>query len=131
MIDNHTHVLLQGDITSAEYEDQILKESIPYRAIRATVAARTALEHGFTTMRDLEAEGAMYADVDVKTAINRRIIPGPRLFVATRALAPTCPTPCSATLGAARPRRRQVATARTRAWAVREQVKYGADWIKY
>ena len=89
LIDSHTHILLQGDITAAEYDDQLLKESIPYRAIRATMAARTALEHGFTTMRDLETEGAMYADVDVKTAIERGVIPGPRMFVATRALAPT------------------------------------------
>ena len=89
LIDNHTHILLNGDITMADYDEQLLKESIPYRAIRATVNVRTALLHGFTTMRDLETEGAMYADVDVKTAINRGIIPGPRLFVATRSFAPT------------------------------------------
>jgi imidazolonepropionase-like amidohydrolase len=70
LIDNHTHILLQGDITAADYDEQLLKESIPYRTIRATVAARTALMNGFTTLRDLETEGAMYADVDVKTAIN-------------------------------------------------------------
>jgi imidazolonepropionase-like amidohydrolase len=58
------------------------------------MAARTALEHGFTTMRDLETEGAMYADVDVRNAINRGVIPGPRMFVATRALAPPAPIPC-------------------------------------
>src|SRR5215510_5411650 len=89
MIDCHTHILLQGDITSEEYDAQLLKESIPFRTIRATVAARTGLLNGFTVMRDLETEGAMYADVDVKTAINRGIIPGPRMFVATRAMAPT------------------------------------------
>jgi imidazolonepropionase-like amidohydrolase len=133
LIDNHTHVLLQGDITSAEYEEQILKESIPYRAIRATVAARTALEHGFTTMRDLETEGAMYADVDVKTAINRGIIPGPRLFVATRALAPTGTYPLLGFSWELRvPEGVQVADgADALRRAVREQVKYGADWIKY
>jgi imidazolonepropionase-like amidohydrolase len=133
LIDNHTHVLLQGDITSAEYEDQILKESIPYRAIRATVAARTALEHGFTTMRDLETEGAMYADVDVKTAIDRGIIPGPRLFVATRALAPTGTYPLLGFSWELRvPEGVQIADgADALRRAVREQVKYGADWIKY
>jgi len=89
LIDNHTHILLNGDITSADYDEQLLKESIPYRAIRATANVRTALSHGFTTMRDLETEGAMYADVDVKTAINRGVIPGPRMFVATRSFAPT------------------------------------------
>ena len=89
LIDNHTHILLQGDITSADYDEQLLKESIPYRAIRATVSVRTGLMNGFTTMRDLETEGAMYADVDVKTAIARGIIPGPRLFVATRSFSAT------------------------------------------
>src|SRR5271166_2411692 len=89
MIDAHTHVLLQGDITQADYDEQLLKESIPYRTIRATVAARTALMNGFTTIRDLETEGAMYADVDVKRAIDRGIIPGPRMFVSTRALSST------------------------------------------
>ena len=71
LIDCHTHVLLQGDITQADYDEQLLKESIPYRTIRATVAARTALMNGFTAIRDLETEGAMYADVDVKRAIQR------------------------------------------------------------
>src|SRR4029450_8718312 len=89
LIDNHTHVLLQGDITAADYDEQLLKESIPYRAIQATVSVRRALEQGFTAIRDLETEGAMYADVDVKTAIERGVIPGPRMFVSTRALAPT------------------------------------------
>ena len=89
LIDNHTHVLLQGDITSADYDDQLLKESIPYRAIRATAAVRDALMNGFTAIRDLETEGAMYADVDVKTAIARGVIPGPRMFVSTRAMSTT------------------------------------------
>ena len=89
LIDAHTHVLLQGDITAADYDEQLLKESIPYRALRASVAARTAVMNGFTSIRDLETEGAMYADVDLKTAIARGVIPGPRMFVATRAFAPT------------------------------------------
>src|SRR5260370_10222161 len=78
LIDNHTHLLLNGDITASDYDDQLLKQSIAYRAISATAAARTALMNGFTTMRDLETEGAMYADVDIKTAIQRGVIPGPR-----------------------------------------------------
>src|SRR5258708_32728454 len=81
LIDNHTHVLLQGDITAEEYDEQLLKQSIPYRAIAATAAARTALMHGFTTMRDLETEGAMYAYVDIKRPIDRGEIPCPRMFV--------------------------------------------------
>jgi imidazolonepropionase-like amidohydrolase len=133
LIDNHTHILLQGDVTAADYDEQLLKQSIPYRAILATTAVRTALEHGFTAMRDLETEGAMYADVDVKTAIERGVIPGPRMFVATRAFAPTgmypllgyswelkVPTGVQLVDGPENIRR-----------AVREQVSFGADWIKY
>src|SRR5690349_14663377 len=86
LIDAHTHVLLQGDITAEDYDQQLLKESTAYRAIVATQSARRALENGFTTIRDLETEGAGYADVDLRNAINRGIIPGPRMQVATRAL---------------------------------------------
>ena len=133
LIDNHTHVLLQGDITAEDYDAQLLKESIPYRAIRATVAARTALMNGFTTIRDLETEGAMYADVDVKMAIARGVIPGPRMFVATRAFAPTGMYPL---LGYSwelkMPEGVQIVDgADNIRHAVREQVQYGADWIKY
>jgi len=133
LIDNHTHLLLQGDITAADYDEQLLKESIPFRAIRATVAARTALQNGFTTLRDLETEGAMYADVDVKTAISRGIVPGPRLFVATRALAPTGTYPLLGYSWELRmPEGVQIVDgADNLRRAVREQVKYGADWIKY
>src|SRR5205807_5074534 len=88
-MDVHTHVLLQGDVTSSEYDEQLLKQSIPYRAILAARNAEIALSHGFTAMRDLETEGAMYADVDVKTAIAKEEVPGPRMQVATRAMTPT------------------------------------------
>ena len=133
LIDNHTHILLQGDITSAEYDEQLLKQSIPYRTILATMAARTALMNGFTTLRDVETEGAMYADVDVKTAINRGVIPGPRLFVATRALAPTGMYPLAGYSWELRvPEGVQIVDGADGVRrAVREQVKYGADWIKY
>ena len=133
LADCHTHILLQGDITAEDYDVQLLKESIPYRTIRATVAARTGLLNGFTAMRDLETEGAMYADVDVKQAINRGVIEGPRLFVSTRAFSATgmypllgyswelkMPEGVQIVDGADNIRR-----------AVREQVKYGADWIKF
>src|SRR2546426_10851907 len=89
LIDAHTHLLLQGDVTSQDYEDQLLKQSTAYRAILAARNARLALEHGFTAIRDLETEGAMYADVDVKLAIDNGEIPGPRIFASTRAMAPT------------------------------------------
>ena len=82
-------MLLQGDPTDVEYDAQILKESLPYRALRATRAMRIALEHGFTTLRDIGNEGAGFADVDLKSAVAAGVIVGPRLFVATKALAPT------------------------------------------
>ena len=132
-IDLHTHVLLNGDITSEDYDKQLLKQSIPYRAILAARNARIALEHGFTTIRDVETEGAMYADVDVKAAINNGEIPGPRMQVATRAMTPTGMYPL---LGYSWELKLPVGVqyvdgvegARK---AVREQVMYGADWIKY
>lgn len=134
LIDAHTHVLLQQDITTKEYADQLLQESIPYRTLRAARAARISLKNGFTTIRDLETEGAMYADVDVKKAINRHIIDGPRMFVSTRAintvghyaLSPEefnweldLPQGIQIVNGADEARR-----------AVREQIGHGADWIK-
>jgi imidazolonepropionase-like amidohydrolase len=130
--DCHTHVLLQGDITAEDYDAQLLKESIPYRTIRATVAARTALWNGFTAIRDLETEGAMYADVDVKTAINRGVIPGPRMFVSTRAFSATGMYPLSGYSWELKmPEGVQIVDGVDEIRkAVREQVKYGADWIK-
>ncbi len=132
-IDAHTHVLLNGDVTSEEYDAQLLKQSIPYRAILAARNAHIALSHGFTSVRDMETEGAMYADVDVKKAIARDEVPGPRMQVATRALTPTglypllgyswelkVPTGVQYADGVDGVRK-----------AVREQVMYGADWIKY
>src|SRR3989441_12391274 len=89
LIDTHTHLLLQGDPTAESYNEQLLYQSTPYRAILAARNASIALQHGFTTIRDLETEGAMYADVDVKHAVDRGEIPGPRIFASTRAMAPT------------------------------------------
>jgi imidazolonepropionase-like amidohydrolase len=133
LIDTHTHVLLNGDVTPEDYDVQLLKQSVPYRAILAARNARIALEHGFTTMRDLETEGAMYADVDVKTAIANSEIPGPRMQVATRAMTPTGMYPLLGYSWELQvPKGVQyvdgVDGARK---AVREQVMYGADWIKY
>jgi imidazolonepropionase-like amidohydrolase len=133
LIDNHTHVLLHGDVTADDYAEQLLKESIPYRAIQATVAARTALTNGFTAIRDLETEGAMYADVDVKKAVARGIIPGPRMWVVTRAFAPTGTYPLLGYSWELKlPEGVQIVDgADNIRHAVREQVKFGADWIKY
>ncbi|MDE3246016.1 MAG: amidohydrolase family protein [Acidobacteriota bacterium] len=132
LIDAHTHVLLQGDITAEDYDVQLLKESIPYRALRASAACRTALMNGFTTLRDLETEGAMYADVDLKRAIENGVIPGPRLFVATRAFSATGMYPLSGYSWELKvPEGVQIVDGVDQIRrAVREQVKYGADWIK-
>jgi imidazolonepropionase-like amidohydrolase len=134
MIDCHTHVLLQGDITSEDYDVQVLKESIPYRTIRATKSAEKALMNGFTTLRDLGTEGAGFADVDVKKAINKGVINGPRMFVSTLAMNTTGHYPIKAAdyswelhlpkgvieiTGADEARR-----------AVRQQLEQGSDWIK-
>ena len=131
--DVHTHVVLNGDITAEDYDAQLLKQSIPYRAILGARNAKIALDHGFTSIRDLETEGAMYADVDVKTAIANGEVPGPRMQVATRAMTPTgmygplgyswelkIPQGVEYVDGAEGARK-----------AVREQIMYGADWIKY
>src|ERR1700692_1660981 len=85
-VDAHTHLLLNGDITAEDYDAQLLKQSIPYRAILGARNAKIALDHGFTSIRDLETQGAMYADVDVKMAIASGKVPGPRMQVATRAM---------------------------------------------
>ena len=132
-IDAHTHLLLQGDPTAQSYNDQLLYQSTPYRAILAARNARIALEHGFTAIRDLETEGAMYADVDVKRAVDRGEIPGPRIFASTRAMAPTGMYPIvSDNWELELPHGVQpvdgVEGARL---AVRQQVARGADWIKY
>jgi imidazolonepropionase-like amidohydrolase len=133
LIDTHTHILLQGDVTSAEYNEQLLEQSIPYRAILAARNARLALEHGFTTMRDVETEGAMYADVDVKLAINRGEVPGSRIFASTRAMAPTGMYPIQTpNWEIVLPHGVQLVDGVEPArLAVREQVSHGADWIKY
>jgi imidazolonepropionase-like amidohydrolase len=133
LMDLHTHVLLQGDVTAADYDAQLLKQSIPYRAILAARNARIALDHGITTIRDLETEGAMYADVDVKMAIQRGEVPGPRIFASTRALTPTGMYPL---LGYSWeievPHGVQFADGVDGVrLAVREQISRGADWIKY
>jgi imidazolonepropionase-like amidohydrolase len=132
LIDTHTHVLLQGDITADDYDKQLLKQSQAYRTILGTRSARKALEYGFTTIRDLETEGAGYADVDIKKAIGDGVIPGPRMVVVTRALdvtgayplqgyAPEVTVPHGVQLVDGPYAARQ---------AVREQISYGADWIK-
>ncbi|HKV79372.1 MAG TPA: amidohydrolase family protein [Candidatus Sulfotelmatobacter sp.] len=132
LMDTHTHILLQGDITAAEYDEQLLKQSPEYRTILATVNARRDLEYGFTSIRDLETEGAGYADVDVKKAIQNGVIPGPRMQVATRALDVSGAYPLQGYAPAVMvPHGVQIVDGADNArQAVREQISHGADWIK-
>jgi imidazolonepropionase-like amidohydrolase len=132
LIDTHTHTLLQGDITAADYDEQLLKQSTAYRAILGTRSVRRALDYGFTTIRDLETEGAGYADVDLKKAINNGIIPGPRMKVATRAMDVTGAYPLQGySPEITVPHGVQVVDgAEDGRKAVREQISFGADWIK-
>ena len=132
LIDTHTHALLQGDITAEDYDAQLLKQSIAYRAILGTRSVKRALEYGFTTIRDLETEGAGYADADLKKAINNGIIPGPRMKVATRALDVTGAYPLQGYSWELQvPHGVQVVDGPDQARkAVREQISFGADWIK-
>src|SRR5207237_2649317 len=90
LIDSHTHIFLQGeDPSQGGYDENILKYPLALRAARATVSVRRALEQGFTTLRDVETEGAGYGDVGIKEAIEGGYIPGPRLFVSTLAISTT------------------------------------------
>jgi imidazolonepropionase-like amidohydrolase len=132
LIDAHTHVLLQGDATAEDYDVQLLKESMPYRALRATKALRIALDHGFTTLRDIGNEGAGFTDVDLKRAIDQNVIEGPRLFVATKALAPTGAYGLSGYAWELDvPKGVQMCDgAEACRQAVRDQIAHGADWIK-
>jgi imidazolonepropionase-like amidohydrolase len=133
LIDSHTHIFLQGEEPAqGGYDINILKYPLALRAARATVSVRRALEQGFTTLRDLETEGAGYGDVGIKQAIEGGYIPGPRLFISTRAIsttggypledyAPELDMPTGAQLvdGPVEARK-----------AAREQLSHGADWIK-
>src|SRR5262249_16736317 len=133
LIDTHTHIFLQGeDPAEGGYDAQLLKHPSSFRAARATAAVRRALEQGFTTLRDLETEGAGYGDVGIKEAINAGYIPGPRLFVVTRAISvtggyplegynPDLVLPKGAQLGDGPVEMRKI---------TREQIENGADWIK-
>ena len=133
LIDAHTHIFLWGeDPAKGGYDANILNAGIALRAARSTVAARRALEQGFTTLRDVETEGAGYGDVEIKQAIEEGTIPGPRLFCATRAIsttggynlegyAPELDMPKGAQLVDGPMEARK---------AARQQLEHGADWIK-
>ena len=133
LIDCHTHIFLQGEVPAAGgYDVQLLKFPLSYRAARAVVAARRALEQGFTTIRDVETEGAGYGDVGIKQAINEGYIPGPRMFVATRSISTTGGYPLEGYAPEIDvPKGAQLIDGPVEARkAAREQLDHGADWIK-
>jgi imidazolonepropionase-like amidohydrolase len=133
MVESHTHVFLQGDRKPGQYDAQLLKQSVAYRAIEATTAAHAALDWGYTTIRDLETEGAGYADVDVRDAINRGLVWGPRMQVVGRAMDVTGAYPLQpayawdVTVPIGVQTVDGVEGARK---AVREQLSHGTDWVK-
>ena len=133
LIDAHTHIFLQGEEPGqGGYDVQLLKYPLAFRAARATVSVRRALEQGFTTLRDVETEGAGYGDVGIKQAIEGGYIPGPRLFVSTRAISSTGGYPLEGYAPEIEvPKGVQVIDGPVEARkAAREQLDHGADWIK-
>jgi imidazolonepropionase-like amidohydrolase len=133
LIDAHTHIFLQGeDPNLGGYDIQLLKYPVAFRAARATVSVHRALEQGFTTLRDMETEGAGYGDVGIKMAIEGGYIPGPRLFVSTRAISTTGGYPLEGYAPEIEvPKGVQIIDGPIEARkAAREQLDHGADWIK-
>ena len=133
LIDCHTHILLAGeDPAKGGYDANLLRYTTAYRAALATEAVKNALMEGFTTLRDMETEGAGYSDVGIKKAINEGHIPGPRMFVSTRAISVTGGYPLEdynpdLTL----PKGVEIIDGPVEARkAAREQLENGADWIK-
>lgn len=134
LIDAHSHLLLHP-YNETLWDDQVLKEPVPYRTLRAAQAAHATLMAGFTTLRDLGTEGAEYADVSLRRAIEDGLIDGPRLLVATRAIVATGsygpaprglrPDVCCTPQGA-----QEASGVAEVMRAVREQAGRGADWIK-
>jgi imidazolonepropionase-like amidohydrolase len=133
LIDAHSHVLLHP-YNETSWNDQVLHESLALRTARAVNHLRATLMAGFTTLRDLGTEGAGYADVGLKQAVNQGIIPGPRLFASTRAIVATgAYGPAGFTPEYANdiPQGAQEASGMDQmAQVVRDQIKHGADWVK-
>ena len=133
LIDAHSHIFLHP-YDETLWNDQVLKEPLAYRTIEAVTHVRDTLMAGFTVLRDLGTEGAGYADVDVQRAINEGLIPGPHLFVATRAtIARDCyaPGPMGFREDITLPQGGlPVAGVPEMIAAVRDQAGHGADWIK-
>jgi imidazolonepropionase-like amidohydrolase len=133
LIDAHSHIFLHP-YNETLWSDQVLKESQAYRTIEAVQHVHDTLMAGFTALRDLGTEGAGYADVDVQRAINQGLIPGPHMFVATRAtVADHCygPGPMGFRTDMDLPQGGIPVSGDAQMLdAVRDQAGHGADWIK-
>ncbi|HVJ81123.1 MAG TPA: amidohydrolase family protein, partial [Planctomycetia bacterium] len=130
LIDAHSHLLLHP-YDEAKWDDQVLKEPLAERICRATNHARASLFSGFTTLRDLGTEGAGNADVGIKSAIEKGIIPGPRLLVTTRAIVASGSYAPRAFAPEWRiPQGAEEADGESLRRVVRDQIRAGADWIK-
>jgi imidazolonepropionase-like amidohydrolase len=130
LIDAHTHLLLHP-YNEATWDDQVLKQPQALRVCRATNHARNTLLAGFTTIRDLGTEGAGYADVGIKQAIEQKIVPGPRMLVTTRAIVATGSYGPKGFAPEFRiPQGAEEADGQTLQKVVRDQIGKGADWIK-
>jgi imidazolonepropionase-like amidohydrolase len=130
LIEGHSHLLLHP-YNETSWNDQVLAEPLALRVARATVHAQKTLLAGFTTARDLGSEGAGYADVGLKQAIDQGIIPGPRLLVATRALVATGSYGPHLAAVEDLPQGAQEADGVDGlVRAVREQISHGADVVK-
>jgi imidazolonepropionase-like amidohydrolase len=131
MIEGHSHLFLHP-YDETPWDDQVLREPLALRTARATVAANATLRAGFTTVRDLGTEGAGYADVGLKQAIEQGVVPGPRMLVATRALvASGSYGPKGFEPGVAVPQGAEEADGPALVQAVRRQIGAGADVVKF
>ena len=131
LIDSHTHILLQPE--DERGTPPVITKSQAFRTVQGVAAAKKDLEAGFTTLRDVDSEGAGFADVAIRDAINSGIIPGPRLLVSTLSITITGGHMNNAGLNPDIyvPEPAAIADSRDAMVAeVRRQVKYGADWIK-
>jgi imidazolonepropionase-like amidohydrolase len=130
LIEGHSHVLLHP-YNETSWSDQVLRESLGLRTARGVNHLRATLSAGFTTIRDLGTEGAGYADVELKQAIDQGIIPGPRMLVTTRAIVATGSyDPKGFSLEWRVPQGAEEADGDALVRVVRDQIGHGADWIK-
>jgi imidazolonepropionase-like amidohydrolase len=131
LVEGHSHVLLHA-YSETPWNDQVAHEGLALRVARATNHLRATLMAGFTTIRDLGTEGAAYADVELKQAVNQEIIPGPRMLVSTRAIvASGTYGPKGFALEWRVPQGAEEADGiDSLIRVVRDQIGHGADWIK-